>query len=202
MSSILDWWPERRGDWFFTVSGKRQYILRPSVMDINIADIGGASAKICRFGGHCLEFYSVAQHAVLVSTILRDVLGRPDLAFEGLLHDSAEAYLGDVIRPLKRELRRYRRIEHIWESAICERFGLSFLMTPEIKTADLIALATERKCFAPHIDPTVDPSAWRWKEDELGVEALSTPLVAMDWRTARDAFLNRFYSELYARRAA
>lgn len=190
------WW---RGDWFFTNSGKRIYVLAPDPLDINIYDVSAATSKICRFGGHCLEFYSVAQHSVLVSTIV-EALGHPELALEALLHDAPEAYLGDVIRPLKRELRRYRKIEALWEPVVARALGVEFLMNPIIKQGDLIALATERRDFAPHVDPTIDPSAWRWKEDELAVEAFPQKLKALSPRDAQEAMLNRYFALLYDRR--
>lgn len=130
----------RRGDWFQTHTGIQFYPLDPQPEDICIDDIAHALSKICRFGGHTKEFYSVAQHSVIVSNIVP-----PHLALTGLMHDATEAYIGDVVRPLKYSLPDYIQIEQrLWE-VIAERFNLPSVLPPEIKHADNRALVTERR---------------------------------------------------------
>ena len=126
-----------------THSGYRVSLLDPDPDDINIEDIAWSLAHQCRFGGHCKQFYSVAEHSMLVA----DLLPR-DLKFEGLLHDAAEAYILDLPSPLKQLLPEYKSIENKFTFAIREAFGLG----PEesrikmmIKQADIIALATEAR---------------------------------------------------------
>lgn len=66
--------------------------------DIALPDIAAGLAHTCRFGGHCRQYYSVAHHSLHVASELPD--GAPRLRAIGLLHDAAEAYLGDIPRPL------------------------------------------------------------------------------------------------------
>src|SRR5690242_11754504 len=87
----------RRGDWMQTYTGRRFWPLDPRVDDIDIGDIAHHLSLVCRFAGACREFYSVAQHCVGVSYVCD-----PKDALWGLLHDAAEAYVGDMVRPLKR----------------------------------------------------------------------------------------------------
>ncbi len=73
--------------------------LRPE--DIYLEDIAHALSLICRFGGHCKRFYSVAAHSILChDEALRRGYSR-DVAVLALLHDIGETYWHDMGRPLK-----------------------------------------------------------------------------------------------------
>lgn len=65
--------------------------------DISILDIAHALSNICRFNGHCKKFYSVAEHCVRASNLTYAYSSLLHI----LLHDASEAYLGDVVTPLK-----------------------------------------------------------------------------------------------------
>ena len=137
----------RAGDWMQTFSGRRFWPAEPEPRDVAIEDIAHALSNACRYGGHCLRFYSVAQHSVLVSNLVPD-----ELSLHGLLHDAAEAYLGDMISPLRRTLRdsspMYEALHSRVDMAISRRFGLRPLTPAQaaaLKHADLVALATERR---------------------------------------------------------
>lgn len=174
-----------------TASGRYFDFLKPDPDSIVIEDIATALSRICRFTGHTTQFYSVAQHSVLVSYLVP-----PEYALQGLLHDAAEAYLGDVSSPLKQLLPDYKAIEHRVERAILARFGLPFPLHPSIKEADLRALVTERRDFMP--EPAeryrvTDAIAWEWVE---GIETAATvPLPIFNPALARTVFLSR-YAEL------
>jgi len=86
--------------WIVTASGKRVDPLNISPADIEIGDICHALGNICRFTGHCSRFYSVAEHSVrMVDWCFKDAEPLERLA--ALLHDAAEAYIGDIAKPLK-----------------------------------------------------------------------------------------------------
>jgi hypothetical protein len=131
-----------RGAWMQTHTGRRFYPLDPHIEDIDIEDIAHALAHLCRFGGHCRTFYSVAQHSVIVSSYLPD--DEPALQLAGLLHDATEAFLVDIPRPLKVALPEYKAIEQRLEAVIAERFGVDF-HDQRIKQADNVALMTEAR---------------------------------------------------------
>jgi uncharacterized protein len=139
----------RIGDWFQTYTGRKFYPLDPRAEDVCIVDIAHALANICRFGGHTTSFYSVAEHSVLVSDIIRHfTIGAvfdQETVFKGLMHDATEAYVGDMIRPLKRSMSAYKVAEHAVWLVICEHFQMSPEMHPIIKEADNRALMTERR---------------------------------------------------------
>lgn len=130
--------------WILTCSGQRFDLLAPRAELISTIDIAHALAHICRFGGHTRQHYSVAQHSLLVASIVP-----PGLQLTALLHDATEAYVGDLVRPLKALLPDYSEIEHgIW-LAICDRFNLDPKLPTSIHEADMIALATERRDLMP-----------------------------------------------------
>lgn len=124
---------------FNTITGEIIDIHNPKPEMFNIVDIASALSKICRFGGQCSSFYSVAQHCVMVAGMVAD-----DYALEGLMHDASEAYLGDVIKPLKIILGdAYEKIEQRFSDVIAEAFGLKKEAENSIKHYDRIALELE-----------------------------------------------------------
>ncbi len=128
----------RIGDWMQTFTGKQFWPLDPRPDEINIEDVASALSKLCRYGGHCLRFYSVAEHCVHVANA-----APKELALTALLHDASEAYLSDVIRPIKPFLKDYLEIEARLERAVSDRFGTPSPMPDEVKKLDNAMLWTE-----------------------------------------------------------
>ncbi len=94
---------------------------QPELSIFSIDDIACGLSKICRFGGQIHDFYTVAQHSVLVMH-----LAPPELKKEALMHDAAEAFLGDVVKPLKHLIGdKYEELENKFTKVICDRFGLN-----------------------------------------------------------------------------
>jgi len=127
-----------------TASGKRFHFDDPK---FDILDIASTLSKLCRFGGHCRQFYSVAEHAVLVSYIMELDGGDPE---EGVHHDDDEAYLIDMPSPVKALLPDYQALESKVGGALRTWHGLPAQKTPECKRADWIAMFIE----AWHLMPT------------------------------------------------
>ncbi len=129
---------QRKGDWIQTYTGKQFWPLDPRPEEVCLEDIAHALSNLCRFGGHCLKFYSVAQHSIHVA--------QQSLPIAGLLHDATEAYLIDVPRPIKRNLTNYAEIENRLAVVIGERFNVDLLVLPQIvKEADERMLQTEKR---------------------------------------------------------
>lgn len=133
-----------------TYSGKLFDVLNPDPQLIDLTDIAAALSKLCRFGGHCLEFYSVAEHSILTSSLIQQEF--PDdrsLAAWALLHDASEAYMVDIPRPVKRQLQEYVRLEEAIQQTIAERFSLPWPMPEEVHLADTNMLALELRVYMP-----------------------------------------------------
>lgn len=115
--------------------------LAPDPECILIEDIARSLSNLCRYNGHVREFYSVAEHSYWVSL---DV--PPADALWGLLHDASEAYLGDLMSPLKYHTplgTQYREIEALVMQAVCVRFNLPPTMPPSVARADHAQLQRE-----------------------------------------------------------
>ena len=188
-----------------TFTGKTLDFENPDPESICIEDIAHALSMVCRFSGQCREFYSVAQHSVLVSLGLHLIVQKENnemwwlwkqqeikLRQIALLHDAAEAYMGDMNRPLKRIMPQYSRIEDRVFRAIASKFKLLFSEVPGIvKDMDQLIFANEWASFMPPGPSDAD----REPDKEIGI------ITAMGPKEAEVVFLGRF-KELFSREIA
>lgn len=147
----------------------------------NIDDVSRNLAHINRFTGSTKYPYSVGQHSVYVSLLL-EMWGYPRITqMIGLMHDSGEAFLNDIAKPLKNMLPDYRKIEHKVEKAIFEKYSLPFPMEACIKDADNAVFVAERQQLQPGIDCNLDVQA--------------APFIIVPWKPEKcyDEFLKRYY---------
>lgn len=149
--------PARQGTWIKTYTGRQVWPLDFQPGDFDIKDIAWALSHLCRYNGHTRAFYSVAEHSFHVANEVARRLstqeeyseltpyGRNQVIMQALLHDAAEAYIGDMVRPLKRcaELAAFCRIEDELQSRIYASIGLPEQMHPLIKQVDTELLSIE-----------------------------------------------------------
>lgn len=167
----------QKSDWIQTFTGRKFWPIEPAAEDVCIEDIAHALALKCRFAGHCREFYSVAQHSVLVASLVQ-----PVDALWALLHDAGEAYFADIPRPVKRSLPIFKDIERGIMNVVCEAFGLPQEQPQSVTHADAVLLATEAR------DLMGDVQHW------TGLEAapMRQQIVPLGWREAEKTFLFAF----------
>jgi 5'-deoxynucleotidase YfbR-like HD superfamily hydrolase len=160
-----------------TYSGEYLDLLAPHRCEFSLIDIAHALGNTCRFGGHVSQFYSVAQHSVLVSELVPH-----EHAWCALMHDAAEAFVGDIPSPLKDLLPDYHKIERRVHDAIRHRFNVPPITYP-VKQADLVMLATERR----------DLMAEQTREWPLlhGIQPMRQRISVLYPRAATQAFLAR-----------
>lgn len=172
-----------RGDgWFVTRSGNKFFPLAPKPEEIHIQDISFALSNICRFGGH-VEFYSVAEHCCHVSDACP--IG---LKLLGLMHDSTEAFLGDMVRPLKQQMSFYQEVEDMMWHVIAKKFNLPF-STAAIKPYDNQALLAERNHLMEE-----GPNTRKWYWDHAGIKPLPCKIECWPPIVARREFMKRYNS--------
>lgn len=175
----------RVGGWIQTASGQPFWPLDPRPDEIHVYDVAHALSNLCRFGGHCKTFYSVAEHSVLVSRCVPLVD-----SLWALLHDATEAYVVDVPRPLKRDLPEYQLAEERVARCVAERFELPWPTPPSVVAADVAVLQAERRAL-------MTTCALSW---ELDVEPADVVVRGLGPVDARWKFRDRF-DELLGLRA-
>jgi hypothetical protein len=135
-------------------------LLNPDPATVEIEDIAHALGNEPRFGGHTRRFYSVAQHCIHVSSLVR-----PKIALEALMHDAHEAYLKDVPAPLLEAMDRLGdtgidRMRDAVDNAVRRKFGLRALggaERDELDDADMWARKIEIDLL---MDPRADAGKW------------------------------------------
>lgn len=152
-----------------TFTGRFVDTKTPKAATICLEDVAHALAATCRYGGHCQRFYSVAEHSVFCSIrVERRGYGR-ELQLAALHHDDAEAYLGDIPRPMKSLLgAAYKRLTERMDVAIIEALGLVGLAadfhSQHVKDADNWALFVEARHLLPsegrHWDGHDEGASW------------------------------------------
>jgi 5'-deoxynucleotidase YfbR-like HD superfamily hydrolase len=183
-----------------TAAGKRLDLDNPRPEDIRIEDVAGGLSKVCRFGAQPLEYYSVAQHALLVRRLVVEA-GYPQLALAALHHDSHEAYVCDIPTPLKNMISAindaYEAVCDELDLAIAKAFGIEWPEhgSPEqraIKHADGQALLIEASRLLPDGGKALRRDKGLGEEDYRDLASLEEPLLPAE---AQELFL-RAHREL------
>ena len=133
-----------------TLSGKVLDLRNPNSEMIDVRDISSGLANNSHFAGQTPYFFSIAQHSVMVCDEF--AIQNPDapdnMKLLALLHDAAEAYVGDVIKPLKVLLPFYSEIESNIMLAIAAKYDLPIICgMPKIKSYDLYVQNVEYNAF-------------------------------------------------------
>jgi uncharacterized protein len=170
----------KSGPSIMLASGNWFDLLDPWNSEFTIEDIAQGLSNICRFSGQCKDFYSVAEHSIHVCDTVEE------FQLEALLHDAAEAFIGDITRPLKQLLPEYKEIEANVEDAISLRFNLDPRSKSVVKAADLHVLAAEQAQLMPTgTDFWVTPSNVKPAAIEIGF---------LPPKEVRKVFLDKFSS--------
>ena len=176
----------KKGSWISTRSGVEFSIQFPVSKAVRLEDIANGLAQCNRFVGQAPHPYSVAQHAVYLAWLFRD---DRELSRWALMHDAAEAYIGDISRPLKELLPEIHPIENRILRVIAKHFGLHAcsddycpypVKVKEMDTRLLAAEAIQLKGGKP---------LKRWKALR-NVEPAGVVIGEWDWKQAKRGFLN------------
>lgn len=164
----------------YTQSGRVIDPLNFRASDIDLVDIAHALSMICRYGGHTSRFYSVAEHCVRLGDFL---LSEDSLLCQAaLMHDAAEAYVGDMVHPIKSTFTIFEdEVELPVLNKISEHFDIPMAEFQMVKPFDKRISINEMKQLMPKVC------------DSLQGEPLPLRDVVFGWspEQAREEFLHR-----------
>lgn len=170
-----------------TFTGAKVWPLDIRPGDVNATDVAHALGMTCRYGGHTRIFYSVAEHCCRLSDYARIRLRDRKLALDLLVHDAAEAYLGDIPRPLKRSMPPvWKEVESAADRACAELLGARYPFLPKVKELDNRILVDERAAL-------MSLNGNHWTSIER-VEPLGVPILGWGPKTASRQWLQRHQS--------
>jgi len=161
-------------------SGKRINLINTKLDDITINDIARGLANKGHYGGHTPEYFSIAEHSILVSYITKNL--------QGLLHDASEAYIGDMLTPIKDLVPDFVQIENNLMDKVMQKFNLQYDYD-EVKYADTLIKGYEWIHFFKEDCPFID-------RDEISIAKLKYKLPPIEYfhpEQARLAFIYRYY---------
>lgn len=145
--------------------------------------VGWGLARTARFAGQTQRWYPVLPHIYVVATLVPE-----EFEVEALLHDAAEAVLGDVVATWKNQQTKddeaeilglmYQSLGLKDRPEYHHKFGVT--MSDEVRTADLAARSAEAKLLG-HSEPDAD----FWQEirmvaPEMYERALDLTTVCME----------------------
>ena len=164
--------------WSQTYTGKKLDLLNIRHEDIDIVDIAHHLSMLCRYTGAVNEFYSVAQHSVLVSYYCET-----PYKLEGQMHDAHEAYMNDIAAPYKPLFRDYVMFARLLQTEIDSKFNIKHVAGNNIKEIDKRMALTEAKCFG------IDTTDWEYSKRYTPYQRVIIPLSP---GKAEKLFIDRF----------
>lgn len=188
-------------DEFVALPGDRIFYLRkPKPEDVKLVDIAQSLTRKDRYNGYGKIFWSVASHSLLVSEIVQTLYDDTELALDGLLHDAEEAYIGDVIAPVKRALYPYyHELVAPVRAAVRQAFAMESPTLPEqVRRCDEVASYIET-CFL--FDQDTWTKTWNQKvpEEYRYYAQVSIPVAILDFATLDFGTAKKVFAETVIR---
>lgn len=122
-----------------TYTGKRVHLLEPDPDTIFIEDIAHHLSMQNRFNGATAYPYSVAAHSLYMAKYLVE----PEYALQALMHDATEAYIGDMVKPLKDSMPEFEEVEAVLWEVLAEKYELPPELHESVHEADRLACRIE-----------------------------------------------------------
>lgn len=171
-------------DFIETYTGSTFFPMKPNPADVSIIDIAHSLAYQCRWGGHSEFFYSIAQHCCLLENYVARIMNGSALdRLMILMHDAPEAYLHDMVRPVKQYMPEFREREDAVAECIKAWLGISGVPVPEWLTE------LDSRIVSDEHDQLMSGWCEHWEHD---FEPLGLHIEPWLPRVAEQQFLMRF----------
>ena len=151
--SIIDTPQDERGTWMQVLDGRRFYPLDPRPEEVFIQDIAQSLSRQIRYNGLSDEIINVGQHSCNAAWFAEMEGYGAKVQLAALMHDAAETYVADMVRPLKVEFPAYREAEDEVTSCINQALNLPIIDHVLIKRFDNLCLAWEKRDMYPSSEP-------------------------------------------------
>jgi hypothetical protein len=173
-----------------TISGKLIDLTNFTKDQVDVEDIAWGLGRTLRYGGHIVQDWSVAHHSIVMSYYVPE-----QYALEALLHDAAEAYVGDIIWPVKVLFPRLEEFENAINFTILNTLGVdgitfkdssqgyTYVKSNAIEKADIAIF--QHECFSMG-----RPGIYHPDMEKAWLEAVEVH--DQYWWAAHYAFLQRF----------
>ena len=148
-----------------TFTGKLVTPLAMKLDDFSIVDIAVGLSRAARFRGHTRDDASVTEHSLQVARRCP-----PSLQLAGLLHNAAEAYLGDIASPLKHlaVFEGFRQAEDRLLDGLFTALGLAYPWPAAISDVDRQVLGLEMAQLQCLGNPVMDASFLHFTRGQPG----------------------------------
>ena len=143
--------PVKNGESFLqTYTGRVISVQNPDPKELSSSDIIHSLSLSCRFNGHCSRLYTVGDHTLNGDFIIQKMYGAfTPLRKSWFIHDFTEAYVGDVIRPVKRHLPEFKDIEKVFHNALVKAFELEEFDEEGVHHIDNYTVMWEKEYLLP-----------------------------------------------------
>lgn len=150
-SKVLVWMTKKQLSEATLMDSKGNFIrpFDPTCNSLDLEIVGLALSRIMRFFGQ--TEMSVAQHSVSMAKIFI-YLGHTEYAKQALLHEISEAFLGDLVSPLKKAFPIFKEIEESLIKKTFECYDLSYPMAESVHLLDKSIMINEACTHMPNAD--------------------------------------------------
>lgn len=159
-------------------------------------------SRVVRYGGHTTFPWTVAAHAAVCAQVALKLGWERRFAKHCLHHDDAEALVGDMVSPLKRQLAEFANFEDAAHQSIALSAGYKLPSTEEevakVKLVDYALLEAERRLLKAPLTPGL---TWNIEYDrdaarEAEYLVYQCLLAKENWGPGAEEFYLRMHKEL------
>lgn len=160
----------KKESYISTYSGNKFFPFNPKKEDVLIDDISRSLSNLARYNGHTEYMFSVAQHSVNCANILKFLGYNNRIVLLGLMHDTAEAYLGDYPSPIKKFIPELEEIENDILNVIFDRFDIE---KPSKEEWDIVMEADKSLLLFEGVNITSNVNNWAYSYEQNLINLMS-----------------------------